>query len=288
MAAALLALHSALAAHPESAWDERVDPACCPYPEHDPRDYNWPYSHLQYSEVVPDVMGSFVPMANLNLTYDDGADVEFGKPLAPSALARPPEVAFELDPDRDVSTLHTLMMVDPDMPFRDRPTDGQWLHWLVYDIPGNDTRAGKTLVEYSPPDPQPCPREDKLCLSEHRVTFILWEQPHGPLGLHDEDRPIPAAQSAGRARYKARDFAARHRLGMHLALNFLETRHDPGDGSFYQVPWWYVRDEDSLKAVRHMIPHVERHGGPQPIHRSGEGPPHFGGTPKKGRKKDEL
>ena len=41
MAAALLALHAALAAHPESAWDERVDPACCPYPEHDPRDYNW-------------------------------------------------------------------------------------------------------------------------------------------------------------------------------------------------------------------------------------------------------
>ena len=107
MAAALLALHSALAAHPESAWDERVDPACCPYPEHDPResmwkaaaqrplsiqhappqrqiklevasrlgrsrpisrfalagqlygscfpprrDYNWPYSHFQYSEVT--------------------------------------------------------------------------------------------------------------------------------------------------------------------------------------------------------------------------------------------
>ena len=106
MAAALLALHAALAAHPESAWDERVDPACCPYPEHDPResmskaaaqasvnsarpatapdqaqaaaslgqprqisrfalagqlyrpwfphrrDYNWPYSHFQYSEVT--------------------------------------------------------------------------------------------------------------------------------------------------------------------------------------------------------------------------------------------
>ena len=41
MAAALLALHAALAAHPESAWDERVDPACCPYPEHDPRESMW-------------------------------------------------------------------------------------------------------------------------------------------------------------------------------------------------------------------------------------------------------
>ena len=26
--------------------------------------------------------------------------------------------------------------VDPDVPFRDSPTDGEWLHWLVYDIPG--------------------------------------------------------------------------------------------------------------------------------------------------------
>merc|ERR1719440_961360 len=99
-------------------------------------------------------MGSFVPMANLNITYAGGADVEYGKPLAPSALALPPEVAFELEPDRDASTLHTLMMVDPDAPFRDRPTERERVHWLVYDIPGNDTRAGKTLVEYAPPTPQ--------------------------------------------------------------------------------------------------------------------------------------
>ena len=280
--ALLSLLPTALASHPETPWDERIDPACCAYPEHDPRDYNWPYSHFQYAEVIPDVMGSFVPMANLNITYAGGADVEYGKPLAPSALALPPEVAFELEPDRDASTLHTLMMVDPDAPFRDRPSDGQWLHWLVYDIPGNDTRAGKTLVEYAPPHPKPCPKDEKLCLEEHRITFILWEQPHGPLGLHAEDRKIAAGQPAGRARYKARDFAARHRLGMQLAMNFLETRHDPADGKFYHVPWWYVRDEESLAAVGHLVPHVHRNGGPQPIHRPGEEP-----KPRR-RTKDEL
>eukprot|EP00965_Chrysotila_dentata_P174445 5758351-Pleurochrysis_carterae.AAC.6 len=25
----------------DGIWDERIDPACCPYPEHDPRDHNW-------------------------------------------------------------------------------------------------------------------------------------------------------------------------------------------------------------------------------------------------------
>ena len=34
----------------------------------------------------------------------------------------------------------------------------------------------------------------RLCLREHRVTFVLWEQP-GPLALHDEDAAIPAATS---------------------------------------------------------------------------------------------
>ena len=125
-------------------------------------------------------MGSYVSMTSLNLTYND-AVVEYGKPLAPSRVTKPPRVAFDLEPDRDMGTLHTLMMVDPDVPYRDAPADGEWVHWLIYDIPGNDTARGKTLIEYAPPAPKPCPPSDKLCLSEHRVTFILWEQTHGPL-----------------------------------------------------------------------------------------------------------
>lgn len=276
--------------YPDVPWDERIDPACCPYPEHDPRDYNWPFSHFQYSEVIPDVIGTFVAMTDLNVTYDDGADVEYGKRLSPSVLARPPAVAFGLEPDRDDNTLHTLMMVDPDVPFRDAPTSGQHLHWLVYDIQGNDTASGKTLVEYQAPQPQPCPPDgtatsERQCLPEHRVTFILWEQPHGPLALHQEDKYVAAAEEHGRLRYKARDFAARHRLGMHIGMNFFETWHDRGDGTFYDVPWWYVRDERSLVALSHLVPHVERSGGPQTrnVPSSSEGD----SEPRK-LKKDEL
>ena len=172
MAAALLALHSALAAHPESAWDERVDPACCPYPEHDPRDYNWPYSHFQYSEVIPDVTGSFVPMTELNISFPSGVVADYGKPIPPSLLDRRPEVAFELEPDRDASTLHTLMMVDPDVPFRDSPTDGEWLHWLVYDIPGNDTARGSTLAVRRNRVPTPALADPgQACYSHVRVSL---------------------------------------------------------------------------------------------------------------------
>ena len=281
-----------LAVHPETRWDSRIDPACCPYPEHDPRDYNWPYSHFQYSEVIPDVMGSYVSMTSLNLTYND-AVVEYGKPLAPSRVTKPPRVAFDLEPDRDMGTLHTLMMVDPDVPYRDAPADGEWVHWLIYDIPGNDTARGKTLIEYAPPAPKPCPPSDKLCLSEHRVTFILWEQTHGPLALHDEDVSIAASQSKGRAKYKARDFAARHRLGMQIGMNFFETWHDPEDGSFNTLPWWHVTDQASLAQVSNIVPTVNRGEAASSSAAGGSGASGSAATKGKGgkkkkRRKDEL
>ncbi len=225
-------------------------------------------------------------MTDLNLTFGSEDIVEYGKPLRPSALAEPPAVVFALEPDRSSMTLHTLLMVDPDAPFRDTPTEGEWVHWLVYDIPGNHTALGKTLVEYAAPKPRKCPKNERLCLKEHRITFILWEQPHGPIDLQPEDTRLAAAIAANkgqaRAGYKARDFAARHRLGLHIGLNFLETWHDPNDGSFYQVPWYHVRDE-SLGQVSHLVPHVER-----PRAASKAASKTAGKASSKAAKKDEL
>lgn len=231
-------------------WDHRVLAACCAYPEHDPRDYNWPYSHLQYSEVIPDVMGSFIAMTFLNITFQGREIVEYGKPLSPSSLVMAPYVSYSAAP----ATLHTLMMVDPDVPYRDSPSEGEFLHWLVYDIPGDKLSEGKTLVEYAAPAPLPCPQSDRLCLDEHRVTFILWEQPRGPLHLHQEDLIRRQGTAAHRSRYHARDFAGRHQLGLQIAMNFFETQHEPPAA----LPWWHVSDNEPLAAVQHLIPHVER------------------------------
>jgi hypothetical protein len=94
--------------------------------------------------------------------------------------------------------------------------------WIVHDIPANQTASGKVLLPYAPPEPTPCDPVDSLCLAEHRVTFLLWEQPRGPLRLEPEDEMMRDPR-AGRLRFKARDFAARHGLGLPLAVNFFET-----------------------------------------------------------------
>ncbi|EOD35754.1 hypothetical protein EMIHUDRAFT_45856, partial [Emiliania huxleyi CCMP1516] len=185
-------------------------------------------------EVVPDVVGPFVPMTELGLTYGAGPaarEVRFGKPIAPALVERAPTVRFALGSHSRPGTLHTLIAVDPDVPFRDAPSEAERLLWLVYDIPANETARGKTLVRYEGARPQPCPAADRLCLAEHRVTFALWEQPHGRLSLHAEDSRLAAGASSGashgapadaRKRYRARDFASRHRLGLPIACNFFE------------------------------------------------------------------
>ncbi|KAJ1628523.1 hypothetical protein T492DRAFT_145973 [Pavlovales sp. CCMP2436] len=119
----LAALAAALGLAAGAQWDPTIDPACCAYPERDPRDFNWPYSHLLYAEVVPDVVGAFVALTELELEYPDGARVSYGEHIAPAAAANTPRVRFDLEPDRDGSSLHTLIAVDPDVPFRDTPTE---------------------------------------------------------------------------------------------------------------------------------------------------------------------
>lgn len=49
----------------------------------------------------------------------------------------------------------TTFTVDPDYPYRYNATKGQWLHWLVVNIPGKNIDQGKTLAEYVGAKPLP-------------------------------------------------------------------------------------------------------------------------------------
>ena len=40
------------------------------------------------------------------------------------------------------------MFPDPDAPSRADPKWGEWRHWLVVNIPGNDISKGDTIAQY--------------------------------------------------------------------------------------------------------------------------------------------
>lgn len=44
-----------------------------------------------------------------------------------------------------------IFIIGLDIPTRENSTGGQWLHWLVGNIPGNAVAKGETLAEYVGP-----------------------------------------------------------------------------------------------------------------------------------------
>lgn len=74
--------------------------------------------------------------------------------------------------------LYTLAMIDPDAPTRLRPTNAEFLHWLIVNVSAskghtyldNHTFSEDILMDYLPPSPPPGS-------GSHRYIFVIFEQP---------------------------------------------------------------------------------------------------------------
>lgn len=75
------------------------------------------------------------------------------------------------------NALYTLILHDPDA------VVGNYFHWLVVNIPGNDIKNGDALFEYKGPAP---PKGS----GKHRYIFLLYEQPER-VNTHFSDRMMP-------------------------------------------------------------------------------------------------
>lgn len=71
-----------------------------------------------------------------------------------------------------------ILFEDPDAPSRKEPKFGEWHHWIVVNIPGNDISKGDTVAEYVGSGPPP---DTGL----HRYVFLVYKQQH----KHDFDEP---------------------------------------------------------------------------------------------------
>uniref|UniRef100_A0A131Z291 Phosphatidylethanolamine binding protein n=1 Tax=Rhipicephalus appendiculatus TaxID=34631 RepID=A0A131Z291_RHIAP len=113
------------------------------------------------SEIVTDVIPA-APERALNVSYPGVAVVKLGNFLTPAQTAHAPDVNVVGDPDR----WYTVILLDPDAPSRSDPKMRHWLHWLVVNVPHNDTT---TLTKYAGPTPPPGS-------GKHRYVFLAYEQ----------------------------------------------------------------------------------------------------------------
>ncbi|KAI3867865.1 hypothetical protein MKX03_031324 [Papaver bracteatum] len=167
-----------------------------------------PRDPLVVGRVIGDVMDPFVRSIPIRIAYRSRA-VANGCEIKPSAVADHPRVEIGGD---DMRTFYTLVMVDPDAPSPSDPSLGEYLHWLVTDIPGiTGTTYGHEIVTYEAPRPN---------AGIHRFVYVLFQQ----LGRQTVYAP------GWRQNFNTRDFAEIHNLGLPVAAVYFNCQRENGSG----------------------------------------------------------
>ncbi|CAL8143639.1 unnamed protein product [Orchesella dallaii] len=161
-------------------------------------------------EVVPDVLDA-VPKAVLGLKYGT-IEVKLGNMLTPTQVKTPPTVTWNADSNK----FYLLCMTEPDAPSRKDHSIAEWHHWLVGNIPGTDISKGETLSEYIGSGPAQGG-------GANRYVFLLYEQP-GKLTF--DEKHLTNRSAEGRAKFSARNFAKKYKLGEPIAGNFYQAEWD--------------------------------------------------------------
>ncbi|KAJ3174219.1 hypothetical protein HDU88_000187 [Geranomyces variabilis] len=155
--------------------------------------------------IIPDIIKDITPSIALSVTYSVGA-VSLGNNITPAQAAAQPIFAFT---PASATDLHTLLMVDPDVPSRASasPTAGQFRHMALLNIRGSDIATALAASPYVGPGP---PRGS----GPHRYTFLLFKQ------TAEVSAATAGIGAADRAGFKAQEFA--DKLGLQLVgANFM-------------------------------------------------------------------
>ncbi|CAM0913989.1 unnamed protein product [Alopecurus aequalis] len=162
---------------------------------------------LIVGNIVGDIVDYFDASARLKVLYG-GREVTVGSELRPSHVASQPTVRIT-----GLSrSLYTLVMVDPDAPSPCDPSEREYLHWLVTDIPeGGDVNRGTEVVAYKSPSPT---------AGIHRFVFTVFRQ-KAQQTIHAPGR---------RANFNTRDLAACYTLGTPAAAAYFNCQREGGCG----------------------------------------------------------
>lgn len=164
-------------------------------------------------QVVPDVVDS-VPKYCAEVVYPNGMLIlSHGDELHPRDVKDIPAI---LAWPTEEGALYTLLFVDPDAPSRADPHLGQFLHWLVLNISGNDISSGDTISQFIGSGP---PEGTAL----HRYVYLIYKQSDK---INWTKERISNRSATGRSNFKVCDFVKEHNLGELVAGSLYQAQFD--------------------------------------------------------------
>ncbi|KAF9798322.1 hypothetical protein SFRURICE_009687 [Spodoptera frugiperda] len=148
----------------------------------------------------------------LRVKFPSGAEVNNGNVLTPTLVKDLPSLSWKANPD----SFYTVANVDPDVPSHADPSQGQVVHWLAGNVPGDEILAGDQLMEYFGAGPG---KDSGL----HRYVLLVYQQP----AKLDFDEPRMSNLTAeNRYYFSIADFAKKYNLGDPIAGNFYRAEYD--------------------------------------------------------------
>ncbi|KAK2359308.1 hypothetical protein P8452_63542 [Trifolium repens] len=159
--------------------------------------------------VIGDVLDPFTNSVSLRVIYENNKEVFNSGELKPSQIVNPPRVQVG---GNDIRTLYTLVMLNPDAPSPSDPNMGEYLYWMVTNIPATTgTTFGQEIVSYESPRPTS---------GIQRVIFVLFKQPCRHTIL----------SPGWRQNFITRDFAEVYNLGLPVAALYFNCQRENGSG----------------------------------------------------------
>jgi len=167
-------------------------------------------SAFSQAGLVPDVIPA-APAHTLEVVY--AKSLQPGENLHPLHVRTAPKIMYK-EPVLD-GDFFTLLMIDPDYPRREAPTDAAYIHWLLPNITYDSMRRGqatgtRAIVGYMPPTPIPKS-------GQHRMMLLLFYHPK---------KKISQPSIKQRTKFNVKEFMQKHGFTAPVAGNFFITEND--------------------------------------------------------------
>lgn len=135
-----------------------------------------------------------------------------GQEFTPTQTKDTPKIDWSAVPDK----FYTVYMASPDAPDVANPKWGEFLHWLVVNVPGKNVDEGEVYCPYIGPL---SPKTGGIM----RYVFLVYEQ---PAKLEFNEPHVDNTKVEGHPNFKIEKFASKYNLGQALAGNIYRSQWD--------------------------------------------------------------